>query len=80
MAAIYTLGALYDFLHEKLTDFRKDDGRLDVNGLAEAAGTSDKALYKAFKQGRLTPNIAGKIAKASGGKVTPTDLVPFVFA
>lgn len=78
MPATYTLGPLYDFLHEKLTQFRKPDGRLDVLDLALAADTSDKALYKAFKQNRLTPGIANKIVSASSGKLKGTDLVQFV--
>lgn len=76
----YTLGPIYDFLWEKLPDFRNANGRLDVNALAFAGGTSDKAIYKAFKQGRITPGIAAKIVKASKGAITPADLAQFVIA
>ena len=75
----YSLGRLYDFLRANLGETRfVDEDRLDVRALASAAGTSDKALYKAFKEERLTPRAAQKLVQASGGKVLGADLVPFV--
>ena len=77
MPATYTLGRLYDFLFEKLDNFHSE-GRLDVLDLALAADTSDKALYKAFKENRLTPGIAAKIIRASENRLTRADLANFV--
>ena len=80
MVAInYSLGPIYDFLWEKLPQHRHKDGKLDVRGLARAAGTSDKAFYKAFTANRLTSGMATAIVKASEGKIAPADLAHFVF-
>ena len=78
MAPTYSLGPIYDFLWDRLPQFRGEHNKLDVLGLAAAAGVSDKALYKAFKIDRLTPGIALAIIKASKSKIKPADLADFV--
>ncbi len=68
---------LYQFLERRLKQFAYR-GSLNVRSLADACGKCPQSLYRYFKRDRLTADAAGRIVKASGGRIASKDLLPFL--
>ena len=76
----YSLGAVYDFLAEKLPECRTDRGVLDVTSLAKACKLSEEAIYKCFRKDRLTTGVARKLVDVADGRIKPEELTVFILA
>lgn len=54
-------------------------GAKSIPLLAKSLNVSKQALGHAMTSGKLTPNLGQRIVDVAGGRVTISDLVPFIF-
>lgn len=69
--------ALFKFVESRLPHYVVR-GRLSVNKLASDIELSAQSVYKWFRTNRITPAGAQKLVNVSQGRMSLTDLVPYL--
>lgn len=72
-------GDLYRLLWDGFPQWRRPNGTLDTQQLANAMGFTREGCYKWLRSEKLPPGRAVQLIAASEGRLTEYDFVPFVF-